>query len=311
MKHYLALDIGGSKYIVGLIDRAGKVIQTRKGVWDQLTREGVLETILREARALMRETGIQPVACGITIPGLADPQRGMWVEAQFSGIRNFPICEEVSRALGLDCYCDNDGQAYAIAEMIFGSCKDVKDFLYVNVSNGIGGALVCGGRLIYGARGNAGEIGHCVVVENGRQCKCGTKGCLEMYAAGPGLARSYQEAGGAPDENGEMAQAKLIAQRAREGEALAQEIFVQEGKLLGGMIAKAINLLNPQKVVMGGGVAMAFDLFGPALKETVQEQVYNNANPDCEILPTPLEYLAGLYGAAAIAVSREERTFES
>ena len=76
------------------------------------------------------------------------------------------------------------------------------------------------------------------------------------------------------------------------------------------MIAKGVNILNPAKVVMGGGVAMAFDLFGPSLKETVQEQVYNNANPDCEILPTPLKYLAGLYGGAAIAVSREEHIFD-
>lgn len=310
MKTYLALDVGGSKYIVGLIDREGKVLHSRKGVWEELTQQGVLETLLREARALLAETGAKPVACGITIPGLADPQKGLWVEAQFSGIRNFAICDEVEAALGIPCYCDNDGQAYAIAEMVFGCCKDIRDFMYVNVSNGIGGALVCGGKLIYGSRGNAGEIGHCVAVENGRQCKCGTKGCLEMYAAGPGLARTYAEMGGAPDENGENAQAKQIAERARAGEALAQDVFVQEGKLLGGMIAKAINLLNPSKVVMGGGVAMAFDLFGPSLKETVREQVYNNANPDCEILQTPLKYLAGLYGAAAIAVSREEHIFD-
>lgn len=310
MKYYLSLDVGGSKYIVGLIDRDGNVVRTRQGVWETLTREGVLETVLREARALLRETGIAPVACGITIPGLADPRKGIWVEAQFSGIRDFPICEEVERELGVPCYCDNDGQAYAIAEMIFGCCKDVKDFMYVNVSNGIGGALVCGGKLVYGARGNAGEFGHCVVVENGRACKCGTRGCLEMYAAGPGIARSYAEAGGAPDADGKPAQAKLIAERARAGEALAKDIFVQEGRLLGSVIAKGVNILNPAKVVMGGGVAMAFDLFGPSLKETVQEQVYNNANPDCEILPTPLKYLAGLYGGAAIAVSREEHIFD-
>ena len=97
MKYYLSLDVGGSKYIVGLIDRDGNVVRTLQGVWETLTREGVLETVLREARALLRETGIAPVACGITIPGLADPRKGIWVEAQFSGIRDFPICEEVER----------------------------------------------------------------------------------------------------------------------------------------------------------------------------------------------------------------------
>ena len=310
MKYYLSLDIGGSKYIVGLIDREGHVLQTRMGVWQELTRDGVLQTVLQEARTLLRETGVAPTACGITIPGLADPQNGIWVEAQFSGIRDFPICDALSSRRGLPCYCDNAGQAYAIAEMIFGCCKDVKDFIHMNVSNGIGGALVCNGKLVYGSRGNAGEFGHCVVVEGGRPCKCGTKGCLEMYAAGPGIARSYAEAGGRPDENGEPAQAKLISERARAGEQLARDIFVLEGKLLGGVIAKAVNILNPAKVILGGGVSMAFDLFGPSLRETVREQIYNNANPNCEILPTPLKYLAGLYGGAAIAVSRDEHIFD-
>ncbi len=310
MKTYLCLDIGGSKYIVGLIDRDGNLLESRKGTWAALTQECILETVCAEAERLLADTGATPCACGITIPGLADAKRGMWVEAQFSGIRDFPICKAVSQRLSLPCYCDNDAQAYSLAEMIFGCCRQDKDFLYVNVSNGIGGSIVSGGRLLYGARGNAGEYGHCVVVPGGRPCKCGSRGCLEMYAAGPAIARNYEEAGGAPDEGGKRADAKVIAERARGGEALAQRIFTEEGKMLGSLIAKAVNLLNPAKVVIGGGVSLAFDLFGPALKETVVEEIYNGANPDVEILPTPLGYMAGLYGAAAIAVSQTEHLFD-
>ena len=100
--------------------------------------------------------------------------------------------------------------------------------------------------------------------------------------------------------------AKEIADRARSGEALARDIYTREGFLLGSVIAKAVNILNPAKVVLGGGVAGAFDLFGPSLKQTVQNEVYTSANPDVEILPTPLGYMAGLYSAAAIAVSRTD-----
>lgn len=306
---YLSFDVGGSKYIVGLIDRAGEVLATRRGVWRELTESCILETILSEARALLAQTGRRPVACGVTIPGLADPGKGLWVEAQFSGIRNFAICNSISAELGVPAYCENDGQAYALAEMLFGACRDVQDFLYVNVSNGIGGSVVSGGRLLYGANGNAGELGHCVIEEDGRACKCGSRGCLEMYAAGPAVARNYLEMGGRPGPDGKPADGKQIAERARGGEALAQALFVHEGKLLGQVIAMAVNLLNPRKVVIGGGLSLAFDLFGPSLKETVEKQVYNRANPDCEILPTPLGYLAGLYGGAAIAVSRTERLF--
>ncbi len=307
---YLSLDVGGSKYIVGLIDRAGEVIRTRKGVWARLDCQCVLETLLAEARALLQEQNVSPLACGITIPGLADPKRGLWVEAQFSGIRDFAICEQVTKALGMPAYCDNDGQAYALAEMIFGACRDARDFLYVNVSNGIGGAVVSGGRLIYGANGNAGEIGHSVVVKGGRPCKCGTRGCLEMYAAGPAIARNYAERGGAPGADGALAQAKEIAARARAGEALAREVFALEGELLAGPIAEAVNLINPDRVIIGGGVSLAFDLFGETLTQSVWQQIYRAANPRLEIVPTPLGYLAGLYGAGAIAVSRVERLFD-
>ncbi len=300
MDSYLSLDIGGSKYLVGIIARDGTILASRKGSWPELTRSAILDTVCSEAETVMRENGARPAACGITIPGLADPSRGLWVEAQFSGIRNFPICDEVSSRLGLPCFCDNDAQAYSLAEMIFGSCRNDRDFIYVNVSNGIGGSVVSGGRLVYGARGTAGEFGHCVVVPGGRPCKCGSCGCLEMYAAGPAIARNYLEAGGG------SADAKEIADRARGGETLAREIYHQEGILLGGVIAKAVNILNPSKVVLGGGVAGAFDLFGPSLKKTVLDEVYTSANPDVEILPTPLGYMAGLYSAAAIAVSRTD-----
>lgn len=304
---YLALDVGGSKYIVGLITRSGQVVESRRGEWTALTQDCVLQTLVQESRALLAQTGCQPVACGITIPGLADPDRGLWVEASFSGIRDFAICQQLEQALGIPAYCDNDGQAFALAEMLFGSCQGVKDFIYMNVSNGIGGALVSGGRLIYGSTGSACEPGHCCVVPEGRLCKCGNQGCLERYAAGPGLALTYQEAGGKPGPDGQPAQARLIAQRAREGEALARKVFVEEGRWLGIVLAMEINLLNPQKVILGGGIAMAYDLFGPSLEETVRRHVYRTANPNYTIQPTPLGYLAGLYGAAAIAVYRTEQ----
>lgn len=307
---YLTLDVGGSKYIVALLSREGEIIARRGGVWKELTAEGVLSQLLGEARILMEETGIKPVACGVTIPGLADPKRGMWVEAQFSGIRDFAICDEIEKALGIPAYCENDGQAYGLAEMVFGCCKDVDDFLFVNVSNGIGGAIISGGRLLAGCSNFAGEIGHCNLIPGGRPCNCGQKGCLETYAAAAGIAKNYEELGGAPDENGKPAQAKLIAERARAGEQAAIETFEMEGRYLGRIIAMAVNLLNPKRIVIGGGVSLAFDLFKDSLERTLREQIYAYANSDFDVLPTPLGYEAGLYSAAAIAITQREKLFD-
>lgn len=310
MQTYLAIDIGGSKYLTALMSREGEVIAKRGGAWSADTADEVLSVIVAESRALLKETGITPIACGVTIPGLADPSRGLWVEAQFTGIRDFAICEALEKELVIPAYCENDGQAYALAEMVFGCCKEVKDFLYVNISNGIGGAIVSGGRLLGGSSNFAGEFGHCHVVDGGRPCKCGQNGCLEMHAAGPGIARNYAELGGAPDENGQLAQCKLIAQRARAGEETALRVFEMEGRYLGRIIAVAVNMLNPRRIVIGGGVSLAFDLFEASLWRTLREQIYAYANPDFEVLPTPLGYEAGLYSAAAIAIIRTEHRMD-
>ena len=153
---------------------------------------------------------------------------------------------------------------------------------------------------------HSGTLEHMCINPDGPLCYCGSRGCLEMHAAGPAIALNYQEAGGAPDADGTPASARVIAQRARAGEALAREIFVREGELLGRILAVAVNLLNPAKVVLGGGVSLAYDLFGPSLERTVLEQIYRGANPDVAIGPTPLGELAGLYSGAAIAVLRTE-----
>lgn len=300
METYLCLDAGGSKYVVGLIRHDGTLVAKRGGKWDGLTEEGILHTLVTESRALMAETGERPDAVGVTIPGLADAERGLWVEASFSGIRDFAICARLQQELGIPAYCENDGQAYALAEMLFGCCQDAKDFLFMNISNGIGGAIVTGGQLVRGHTGCAGEFGHCCVVPGGRPCKCGLSGCLEMHAAGPGIARNYQELGG-----GE-ADCRLIAQRAREGEETALRVFELEGEYLSRVLGAAVNLLNPQRIVIGGGVSLAFDLFEKPLRAALKKTVYAGANPQVDVCATPLGYDAGLYSAAAIAVTQRE-----
>lgn len=307
---YLTLDVGGSKYIFAVLSRDGEILARRDGVWKELSQQGVWNEIVSVCTEMLETTGLKPVACGVTIPGLADPKKGLWVEAQYSGIRDFAICDEIEKTFGIPAFCDNDGQAYALAEMVFGSCQGVKDFLFVNVSNGIGGGIVCDGKLIGGKSNFAGEFGHCHVVDakdGGRPCKCGQVGCVEMHAAGPGIAMNYAELGGAPDENGKPAQCKLIAQRARAGEETALKIFEMEGEYLGRVIATAINLLNPEKIVIGGGVSLAFDLYKDSLVRTLKEQTYAYANPDFEVCATPLGYEAGLYSAAALAITGLEQ----
>lgn len=299
----LAVDIGGSKFRVGVVSADGTVKCKDVFPWKELTAEGVVTQILEAAEAVLsRHPEFRPAAIGATIPGLADPKRGIWVEASFSGIRDIPLAAILTERFGLPTKLDNDGQACALAEKRFGAAKDADHFLYLTVSNGVGGAIWAGGGLYYGAHGNAGEIGHVTVVENGRPCKCGSCGCLEMYAAGPGVVRNYLELGGSETLGGQPASAELIAKEAEAGEPTAVKTFELEGLYLGRAVAAACNLLNPEKVILGGGVSLAFSLFGPTLRRTVDEQIYRGANPGLTIIPTPLFENGGMLAAAALAV---------
>ena len=185
MRTFLCFDIGGSKYNVGLLRQDGTILARQKSLWHGHSQQEMLAELFCAGHAVLAQCpGQAPCAAGATIPGLADAASGMWVEASFSGIRNVPIAHLLEQEFGLPAAIENDARACALAERMFGAGKDVDDFFYVTVSNGIGGALFLNGALYTGALGNAGEIGHCTAVENGRPCGCGKRGCLEAHAAG-------------------------------------------------------------------------------------------------------------------------------
>ena len=299
----LAVDIGGSKFIAGLVNSAGEVISEKRYLWTELSPEGVVRDIKKAVHALLDANDkFHPAIMGATIPGLADPEKGLWVEASFSGIRNLPFSAIMQAEFGFSVKIENDGNACAKAERLFGCCRGIDHFIWMTVSNGIGGSVFANGSLYSGSSGNAGEIGHVVVEEgpNARPCKCGLSGCAEMHASGLGLMKNYLSLGGKTLIDGDPPTAKSIAELARAGDKTASAAWDLEGLYLGRAIGAAVNLLNPQKVVIGGGVSLGFDLFFPSLSKTLETHVYRNANPGLLVEPTALGYNAGLLGAAAL-----------
>jgi glucokinase len=304
----LAVDIGGSKFLVGLVKSSGEILCVEKHPWTELSPNGIVRDIKGAVRSLLgANPGMSPTIMGATIPGLADPKKGLWVEASFSGIRNLPFASIMETEFGLPSRIENDVNASAMAEKLFGCCKEVDHFTWVNVSNGIGGAIFINGSLYSGSSGNAGEIGHVIVEEgpNARPCKCGLIGCAEMHAAGPGLARNYLSLGGRWEIDGRPPTALSIAGLAKAGDIISKKTYELEGIYLGRAIGGAVNLLNPEKVVIGGGVSLGFDLFWPSLSKTLETHVYGNANPGLVVEPTALGYHAALLGAAALCFSAD------
>jgi glucokinase len=302
-KRILSVDIGGSKLLTALADVSadGRVSFSGK-VRRALGPGHGKSEILAAVEEAVDETLLQ--ACGkgefdgvgVTIPGLADSRTGTWLYAPFSGIRDFPIADELRRLYGKPVYAENDVNACAWAEYLFGACRGINDFLWITVSNGIGGGLVLGGKIFPGHFGCAAEVGHLKVVDGGALCGCGGHGCLEAEAAGPAIARRYAErTGTAPRPS-----ALEVAEAARHGDVAAIEVYRQTGWLLGKGAALAANLLNPAAIIFGGGVAQSFDLFIEEIEKKFKSDIIMFANKDVQILKTQLGYEAGLFAAASL-----------
>ncbi len=299
----LCIDIGGSKILTGIMDERGNVLYKQKRLFDRPDKKAVVDAMLEESEAVLSQScwkdapDEEITAIGVSIPGLADSEKGLWVYAPFSKIEDLDVRGLLEEAFHKPVFLDNDGNACAVGEKRFGCAKSVHDFIWITVSNGVGAGLMLRDRLYDGASRGAGEMGHVKVVDDGDLCPCGARGCLEAYAAGPGIVRRYKEKTG---EDRDIT-ALEISERARHGDEMALEVFRAEGYYLGKAIAMAVNLLNLPLVVIGGGVAGSFDLFEPELQRTLKKDLFADANRELKVLPTALGYEASLIGAGALA----------
>jgi glucokinase-like ROK family protein len=304
-KQILSIDLGGSKLMAGIIDYRGSVLVQKK-VYLKLkaTEEYLVENIFMMIEELLNQIeDIYIESVAVAAPGVTDSENGVLVYAPYSGIRNFEIGKILSERFQVPVFVENDANACAYGEMIFGACKEVRNFLWITVSNGVGGAIVINGKVYEGIFKGAGEIGHINVVEDGYICGCGNKGCLEAYSSGPAIVRRYLEK--VSNFNGQLT-AKTIAEAAKKGEKIAQEIYRETGYFLGKAISYAVNLLNLEKVILGGGISMDLELFLPEIHRVINKMVFKDVNKNLAVEKTALLYNAALIGAAAIAKLKTE-----
>lgn len=324
----LAIDIGGSKLMtaIGSVehesmdDNVHDSVRFLRRTHRNLPSEYNRNTLLSVLYDAVDELGPAEFdRIGITIPGLADPVKGLWVYACFSGIRDFPIVSILAERFGaIPIAIENDVNACALAEKKFGGCRLRNDFLWVTISNGIGGGLILDGQIYQGHFGGAAEIGHfCVADTVGGPpfpCGCGNFGCLEAVAAGPGIAKRYANLlQQTAIQNGQKVDmsccetpytAKEIAELARKGDVLARSVWNTTGELIGTAVSYAVNLMNLEAVIFGGGVCSAFDLFENSLKTAFDLRLFRSANRTVALEKTTLGYDAALIGAVAIATAR-------
>jgi glucokinase len=305
----VGVDIGGTKIAALRISAEGE-IRARTVMPTPATDQTEAMPAIEAAAAAVLEDGV--AAIGVGMAGLIDVRSGVLLSAPNLAWRNMGVSEDLAARFGLPVTVDNDATAAAWGESRLGASRGSDDSLFVGVGTGIGGGIVAGGRLIRGAHGLAGEIGHIIVEPDGPLCGCGNRGCWEQVASGLAIARAGRRAvteepgspiarlaGGDP----RRATGELVTEAARKGDAAAVAILATVGRRLGEGIAGLVNVLDPDVVVVGGGVGEAGDLLLGPLREAYLEAVEGaDVRPDVRIAPAQLGNDAGAIGAALLAI---------
>ena len=293
------VDIGGTNTVLGLVDREGRVhldlaIPTHP-------QEGPAAFVTRLNSAIAEMVERPAAQCALKGVGIGAPNANYYrgtVESPpnlgWKGVVN--VVEMVRRQHNVPIAITNDANAAALGEMIFGAAKGMKDFIVITLGTGLGSGIVCNGSLVYGADGFAGEIGHTIVDPEGRQCGCGRKGCLETYASATGICRTVFELlcnaraeSVLRDIRPSELTAKMIADAARNGDAVAREAFESTGRILGLKLADSSAYTSPEAILLFGGLAQAGALLFEPTRRHMEASLLNIFRGKVKLLPSGLE----------------------
>jgi glucokinase len=300
----LAIDVGGTKFAAGLVEPGGRVISWAQTATPQeldaeqlwRTLDALLTRVLTEAD-VDPATGLAGVGCGCGGP--MEWPAGKVSPLNIPAWRAFPLRDRLAeRFTGLPVRLHNDAICLAAGEHWRGAGRGRTTMLGIVVSTGVGGGLVLDGRLINGATGNAGHIGHVVVDPDGPPCVCGGQGCVEAIARGPALAAWAQAQGWRPGQP--QVTAKDLADDAAQGHPIGLKAMRRAGHALGIAIASATDLCDLEVVSIGGGLSQAGSLLFDPLEEALRRHVGLDFARDVVVVPAALGQSAGLVGAAAL-----------
>lgn len=313
----IGVDIGGTKVAAGLVSAAGELLlqkrspMTANGDANQALRSvtGLIDALLAESRAHPHIAGAID-AIGVCSPGPLDPKSGVVINPpNLPCWRNFPLAEEIAHKYQKPVSLDNDGNAAALAEALWGAGRAYRDFFYVTIGTGIGTGIILDHRIFHGRTGAAGEGGHVSIDYRGPRCGCGKLGCIEALASGPAIARRAR-AKLATDTTGsailacaldaEHITCEHIAQAYQAGDELARQVLEETADLLAIWLGSIIDLLDPEAIVVGGGVARMLVPFFQRIRSDLPRWCVNSRCQEIPLLSAHYGSDAGIVGAAAL-----------
>lgn len=315
MAKRIGIDVGGTNVKIALVDDNGKIIYSNSvPTYAKMGYEYTVNNIKQAIRDLMKETNTTTSdieGIGFDFPGQVDCKTGVVKLApNIPGWVNVPIAQMIEDEFHIPTRIDNDVRCAALGELKFGAGKGCENFICITVGTGIGSGIVINGKVVRGATNAAGELGHIKLQMNGGPiCGCGDTGCLEAFASGPAIVAMAQEyiKGGKSTKFREMAAAEggeitpyMVAKAAEEGDPVAKRIFEIIGEYIGIGLTSVINLLNPERVIIGGGVAESGELLLGPIRKTIKERAMVVAGNAVEIVPAQLGNSAGVIGASML-----------
>lgn len=321
-KAYLGVDLGGTNTKIAVVDEKGSII-ARSMIPTQAMRpaENVVDEIALEARRLKKEAESKEyriLSLGIGIPGLIDWNRGICLLLPNfpNKWKHIPIKEWLEEKLSLPVAVINDVRAITLAEKRFGAGKTVKSMILMAIGTGIGGGVVLDGNLHIGKDGSAGELGHIIVEPGGTKCGCGNRGCLESYASGPSIVAQALRALVQQNDtqirdmvDGDLNQVtpKIIADAAVAGDEVAQDIIRKSGFYIGVALSSTCVVVNPEMIVIGGGVAQTGRLLFDSISNSLKENLHMVPVSTIQFTETELGMDAGVMGTATWSKEKLEK----
>ncbi len=292
--HSIGVKVEKGRVLAARIDLFGRVRQSISFPFPDPAPQTVLGAIKEAFLGLRTE---RTMGLGIAVSGFVDSMAGECLFSPILGWRDVPLKAFLEGELGVEVHVENDVNALTLAEARYGAGRGLSDFACVTVGEGLGAGIVIGGKLYRGAFGGAGEFGHTLFQAQGPRCRCGERGCLELFASDQFLLRRARERGFSGIEE--------LSSRAKEGDAIALGIYRELGVNLGLGLKDLVNLLNPQAILIGGERTQADgDLFLPVAEEVVRRHAFVGAGRRVRLLRTALGEEGFLVGAAAVFVER-------
>ncbi len=313
--YYLGIDLGGMSIKAGVCDDNGKILfsDTCVTVRDE-DGDRILNDMAKLCLKVIADAGltVEDIEyAGIASPGSADSERGVIIYAATLPFLNYPIAEKLIEKTGIKkVYIDNDANAAAKGEAIYGAAKGYKDSLFITIGTGVGGGIIIDGKIYSGFNFSGAELGHIVIVKDGLDCPCGRKGCLESYASATALIRQTKEKMLSNKESAlwtvcdgdiEKVNGKTVFDAMLLDDQTAKQVYKEYIEYLACGITNFINIFQPEVLSIGGGISKQGDILIAPLKEIVEREQYSRYSDKKTIIKVAeLQNDAGIIGAASL-----------